>query len=156
MKKTLLSRSILFALLWWVLAEGRHDGWPLGAAAVFFATWASLRLLPPDDHPIRIAGLIHFLSFFLWHSVRGGWQVAGMALRGRTALQPGLIEFSVNLPPGGPRVLLANTLSLMPGTLAVELSGTSLQLHVLDERLPIIAETQALQAVIARMFGATS
>jgi multicomponent Na+:H+ antiporter subunit E len=156
MKKTLVNRSILFALLWWVLAEGRHDGWALGVVAVLAATWASLRLSPPGDHPIRIAGLIHFLSFFLWHSIRGGIQVAGMAFRGRTALQPGLIEFSVNLPPGGPRILLTNTLSLMPGTLGVELSGTSLQLHVLDERLPIVAETQALQAVIARLFGASA
>lgn len=153
MKKTILSRSFLFALLWWVLAEGRHDGWPLGAVAVFAATWASLKLLPARDRHIHIAGLLHFLHFFLWHSIRGGWQVARMALRGRTALQPGLIELCVTLPAGAPRILLVNTLSLMPGTLGVDLSGTALQLHVLDERMPIVAETLALQAVIGRLFG---
>lgn len=153
MKKAILNRSILFALLWWVLAEGRTDGWPIGAVAVLAGTWVSLRLLPPGNHPIRVAGWLNFLRFFLWHSIRGGVQVAAMAMRGRTALQPGLIELAVTLPPGGPRILLANTLGLMPGTVGVELSGNALQLHVLDERLPIAAETQALQAVIAPLFG---
>jgi len=153
MKKAMVSRGVLFALLWWVLTEGRNDGWPLGVVAVCVATWVSLKLMPPANHLIRIEGVFKFLGFFLWHSIRGGIQVAGMALRGRSALQPGLIALSVALPPGGPRILLANTLGLMPGTLGVEFSGTALQLHVLDERLPIVAETQALQAVIARLFG---
>ncbi len=40
----------------------------------------------------------------------------------------------------------------MPGTLSVDLAGDTLHLHVLDERLPISAEVQALEDVIARMF----
>jgi multicomponent Na+:H+ antiporter subunit E len=150
---TLVSRSLSFALLWWVLAEGRVDGWLLGTVAVLAATWASLKLLPPGDHPVRIAGLLGFLWFFLWNSMRGGLQVAMLALRGRAALQPGLLELTVALPPGGPRILLVNVLGLMPGTLGVEMRDATLQLHVLDERLPVMAEARALETVIARLFG---
>ncbi|MCU0919209.1 MAG: Na+/H+ antiporter subunit E [Burkholderiaceae bacterium] len=146
-------RVLLFACLWWVLAEGSTDGWLLGGAAVVAAAWTSLRLWPPAPIPIRLAGLPGFLGFFLWNSLRGGIQVAGMALRGRTALQPALIELPVTLPHDGARVLLINTLSLMPGTVGVDMNDAGVRLHVLDERLPIVAETRALEAVIARLFG---
>jgi multicomponent Na+:H+ antiporter subunit E len=151
--RTLFLRILLFAGLWWILAEGRLDGWLLGGVAVVAAGWTSMKLLPPGDRPIRFMGLIGFLGFFLWNSLRGGMQVAGMALRGRAALQPGLLELTVTLPPGGPRTLLVNTLGLMPGTVGVEMRDTTLQLHALDERLPMVAEVRALEAVIARLFG---
>ena len=133
--------------------KGRTDGWLLGSVAVAAASWASIKLLPPSNQPVRLAGLIGFLRFFLWNSLLGGMQVAGMALRGRAALQPGLIELPVTLPPGGARTLLVNALGLMPGTLSVDLDDTSLRLHVLDERLPVVAEARALEASIAGLFG---
>lgn len=138
-------------LLWWVLVEGHHDGWALGLLAVAAATWASLTLAPPGRRRIRPFGLLAFVGFFLLSSVRGGMQVAAMALRGRSALRPGLIELAVRLPPGWPRILLVNALTLMPGTLGVALSRKTLRLHVLDERLPVVAEARALEAAIARM-----
>jgi multicomponent Na+:H+ antiporter subunit E len=146
-------RSLLFALLWWVLAEGRLEDWLLGAVAVLAATWVSIKLLPPGKYPVRLAGLLGFLGFFVWNSLRGGVQVAGMVLRGRSALQPGLIELTMALPAGAPRILLVNTLGLMPGTVGVDMNGATLHLHVLDERQPVIAEARALEAAIARLFG---
>lgn len=149
-------RGMGFVALWWILAEGRLDGWLLGGVAVAAATRTSIKLQPPGKQPIRLAGLIGFLRFFLWNSLRGGFQVAGMALRGRAALRPGIIELRVTLPPGGARILLVNALGLMPGTLSVDLDDTCLRLHVLDDCLPVVAETRALETSIARLFRAES
>lgn len=146
-------RGLAFGLLWWILAEGRLDGWLLGGVAVAAATWTSLKLQPPGKLPMRLAGLVRFLRFFLWNSLRGGFQVAAMALRGRAALRPGIIELRVMLPPGEARILLVNALGLMPGTLGVDLNDTSLRLHVLDDSLPVVAETRALETSIAGLFG---
>jgi multicomponent Na+:H+ antiporter subunit E len=154
--RSLVLRALLFCGLWWILAEGRRDGWLLGGAAVAASTWASIKLLPPGDQPLRLAGLIGFLGYFLWNSLRGGIQVAGMALRGRLALQPGIIELPVTLPEGAARILLVNALCLMPGTLSVDLDDTRLLLHVLDERQQVAAATRALQAAIAGLFGSVS
>ena len=79
--------------------------------------------------------------------------MASMALRGRAALRPDWVDLPIALPPGGARVLLVNTLGLMPGTVGVDMSDTTLRLHVLDVRLPIVAEARALEAAIARLFG---
>jgi multicomponent Na+:H+ antiporter subunit E len=153
MIRAFVFRGLSFVALWWILAEGRFDGWLLGGPAVVAATWASIKLSPPAPMPIRLAGVFGFLGFFLWNSILGGIQVAGMALRGRAALQPTLIELPVSLPYVSARVLLINALGLMPGTLGVDMDDSSLRLHVLDERLPVIADARALELVIARLFG---
>lgn len=152
MIRSIFLRGLLFAVLWWILAEGRDDGWLFGGMAVAAAIWTSLKLLPPARQSIHLAGLMAFLRFFVWHSLRGGMQVAGMAMRGRAALQPAIIELQVSLPPGSPRILLVNALGLMPGTLGVDLDGTHLRLHVLDDCQPIVAETRALEALITDLF----
>lgn len=148
-----LRRALLFAFLWWVLAEGRLDAWGLGALAVALATWASLHLLPPAQRGFALGGLLGFAAYFLWNSLRGGAQVAWMALRPHCDLRPALLELELTLPPGAPRVLMLNTLGLMPGTLGVRLDGERLMLHVLDDRLPVAAEARRLEAHIDRLFG---
>ena len=77
-------------------------------------------------------------------------------MRGRAALRPGIIELRVTLPPGGARILLVNALGLMPGTLGVDLDDTTLRLHVLDDSQPVVAETRALEASVAGLFGEMS
>jgi multicomponent Na+:H+ antiporter subunit E len=147
-------RAAGFALLWWILSEGRLDGWLLGGGGVAAATWASLRLAPPGARGVRAVPLLRFLGFFVWNSLRGGVQVAFMALRPRPDLVPALLELELALPPGAARVLMLNTLGLMPGTLGVDLDHARLRLHVLDARLPVAAEARALEARIARLYGA--
>jgi len=153
MMRAILTRSLLFALLWWVLAEGHAANWGLGAVAVVAATAASLRLLPPGAQRINGVALLRFLGFFLWSSLRSGIQVAALALRPRLDLAPMMLERRLGLPPGAPRLLMLNTLALLPGTLGVSLDEARLRVHVLDARMPVAAELRALEAHIARLFG---
>lgn len=150
-----LWRGALFALLWWALTDGRAGSWAVGGVAVAFATAASLRLLPPVPTYVSRIGLVRFLVFFVHQSLRGGVQVAWFALRPRLALRPGIHEIVLRLPEGISRVLLANTMSLLPGTLSVELDGDRLYLHVLDEAAPIAAEVRTAETRLAQMLGLT-
>jgi multicomponent Na+:H+ antiporter subunit E len=149
----LLRRGAGFAFLWWVLAEGSTVAWGLGAVAVAAGVAASLRLLPPRPGTFSLAAFAAFVAFFLWQSMRGGLQVAAMALSPRPGLSPCMLDYPVALPPGPPRLLLVASLGLMPGTVGVRLDDDRLRLHVLDARLPAAAEAKALEAVIARLFG---
>jgi multicomponent Na+:H+ antiporter subunit E len=137
-----------------VLAEGRTNTWGLGIAAVLAALGVSLYLLPPTGLRISLPGLFGYLAFFVRKSMAGGLQVSLQALRGRDALHPGIHEWRLTLPPGLPRVLLLNSLSLMPGTTGVELNDDLLRVHVLDDRQPVASDVEALQGHIARLFGA--
>ena len=148
-----LGRAALFALLWLALADARADSVVVGSASVVAATIASLWLSPPAATRVSPAGVLRFLAFFLVHSVHAGVQVAALALRPRPALRPGLKDVALRLPEGYARVLLANTLSLLPGTLAVGLDGARLRLHVLDVRAPTEAEVRRTETRIADMLG---
>lgn len=146
-----LPRGALFAALWWVLAEGRADAWGIGAVSVLLATAASLALAPPGPGRISTIGLLGFAAFFLAQSALGGMQVAARAFRPRMDLAPALVEVPVTLPDGVARILLVNTLNLLPGTVSVGLRGDRLCMHVLDDRLPVAAEVRQVEARIARM-----
>lgn len=146
-------RAIIFAALWWILAEGNFVAWGVGLVSVILALVASLILFPPGPSRPSLTGLAGFLGFFLVQSVRGGVQVALMALRPHLDLRPAVLEIPIRLPEGCARVLLANTLNLLPGTLSAGLEGRHLRMHVLDERSPIETGVRETEAHISRMLS---
>jgi len=151
--RAILWRSALFALLWWALTDGRADSWGVGAVSILAAVILSLRLLPPVPTYVSRIGLLRFVIFFVDQSLRGGIQVAWFALRPRLALRPGIHEILLRMPEGMGRVLLTNTLSLLPGTLSVGLEGNRLCLHVLDEQAQAEAEVRRAEIRVAHMLG---
>jgi len=155
MGRAVVWRGALFTALWWVLSEGRGDGWAVGLASILLALATSLIFLPPAPIRISPSGLAGFIGFFLRQSVIGGAQVALLAMRRRLDLRPAIIEIPLRLPEGPARILLANTLSLLPGTLSVGLVEERLRLHVLDARLPARPAVRVAEARIARMLGLT-
>lgn len=153
MSSSLLRRALALLFLWWILSEGLPESAGLGAVAVAAALAASHYLLPPGSQTLRLGPCIRFLLYFVANSVRGGLQVAGLALRGPAALRPAMLEVELTLPEGPPALLLVNALGLMPGTLSVRLQGRRLRLHSLDARQPIERDIRALEARIGPIFG---
>lgn len=149
----LLARTALLASLWWTLAGGA--AWAFGAPVVLLAVGASVALQPTRTVRLDPVALARFAGFFVLRSVRAGIDVARRALSPSLPLAPALIDFRLRLPQGPSRVFLANTLSLLPGTLSADLSGEWLQVHVLDEHLPIEPELRAAEARVAALFGQT-
>lgn len=144
-------RAPLAALIWWVLTEGA-GGWLLGGPAVLVAVAASLALAPAGAG-LRLSplGLVRYLAVFIARSVVAGLQVARLAFAPRPTLAPAQHLIVTTLPPGLPRVLLANTLTLQPGTLSVTLQGDRLRVHLLDDTQPIEADVRALESRIGAM-----
>lgn len=146
-------RSAVFAGLWWVLTEGALGGWPLAIGSIAAATLGSLRLVPPGPRRLSLPGLLAFLPFFAWQSVRGGVDVAGRALRPALPIEPEQIEFALRLPPGPARTFFAVVLSVLPGTVSTRLGEDAVRVHVLDRRLPIRATLGRLEQHVAALFG---
>lgn len=148
---TVLGRIVLFIAAWWVLTQGRTDSWGVGLISIASALIASLILLPPGLFRFSFAGLFFFLIYFLSQSLKAGIQVALMAVRLNPDLHPSIKLISLRLQEGPGRVILVNTLNLLPGTLSANLTSSSLCLHVLDERQPIEAQVRDIEKLIARM-----
>jgi len=144
-------RAVLFALMWWMLTDGVLNSWLIGVPVVMLATSASVVIQPP--YTWSLIGFLRFIPFFLWHSLRGGVDVAWRALHPRLPISPEIVEHRWRLPPGLPRVFMANTVSLLPGTLSAELDEEHLYVHVLDKTGEFAAELLNIEAHVSRVFG---
>jgi multicomponent Na+:H+ antiporter subunit E len=150
--------ALAFALIWLTLVRGPAgaaglDAWVAGVLAVGAALWTLHRGAPPAGATLRWTHLPALVALFLWQSLAGGVDVARRVLSPRMPLQPGLVVLRLALPDEGARVLLALLVSLMPGTLAARLEGSTLTLHALDLRLPVEAETRRIERRIAGLYG---
>jgi multicomponent Na+:H+ antiporter subunit E len=147
------TRAALLGLVWWAVAEGAGTGWGLGIVAVSVAAATSLWLQPPGEPTVRLRRLPGFVAWFVGRSAAGGLDVARRAARRPVDVVPGTVTVPVRLPAGRPRVALADAVSLLPGTLAVELDADDLLLHVLDVTRSVETEVAELEERIARLLG---
>lgn len=149
---TIVSRGALFLLIWWALTDGVASSWWIGVPAVLLATTVSIALLPPAR--FLWFELLRFVPFFLRHSFLGGADVARRAFQPRMPIAPDLVKYPLRLPPGLPRVFMANIVNLLPGTLSTAFDENALNVHVLDSGTGYLAELEAVERSVARMFGA--
>ncbi len=61
--RTLLSRFVLFSLLWLLLTEGAMSSWPVGLPVVLLAAFVSALMLPVTSW--SLSGTFRFILFFL-------------------------------------------------------------------------------------------
>lgn len=149
------SRVLLFTLLWVILSGGSPLSWTIGAPAILLAVIASTMLVPPVS--LAWSEIPAFIGFFLIRSLAGGADVAWRALHPHMPIAPDLITYPLRIPPGLPQVFMVNTISLLPGTLSVELitemNQSSLTVHVLDRKKQIAIELESVEHRVARLFG---
>ena len=142
--------------LWAVLTGGAVESWVMGAPAVLVG--AALIFAHPAAPRWRLSllGAMRFAVWFAVQSVRGAADVAGRALAWRLPLQPGCRRYRTALPEGAPRLLFANAITLLPGTLSAEIEGDLLVVHMLDTDADLGAELGALEARLAALFALPS
>lgn len=138
---------------WWVVSEGRPGSWGVGIPTVAVAALVAAAVVPLPDRWPRPSALPRFLLAFLAGSLRGGVDVSRRVLSPSLPIDPGLATFRLRLPEGAPRVLLADVLSLLPGTVTVDLDGDRLVVHGLDRGPSLEAGVRELEHRVADLFG---
>ncbi|MTW21869.1 Na+/H+ antiporter subunit E [Allochromatium palmeri] len=151
----ILRRLVLFAGAWLVIAGTDPSSWIIGAPAVIAATWASLRLRQRDGAAPRVLAALVFAPFFLWQSLKGGLDVAWRVMRPRMRIAPGVHNYRLRLAGTSARVVLLDTLSLLPGTLSADLRGDILTVHALDaaDGRALDADIAGLEQRVGALFG---
>lgn len=150
---TITGRMILLLGVWWTFTEGDLSGTGFGLVIVILVAAVSMRIFPPGSARVHPVSFSLFVLFFLGRSVVAGIDVARRLLSPSLPVNPGYFKVHLSLPEGSPRWLLANALSLMPGTLSVSLDGPRLELHCLDVHNSVEEEVRAVEQKVARVFG---
>jgi multicomponent Na+:H+ antiporter subunit E len=141
---------ILFGL-WLLLAGADRDELIVAAVAslvisILFAgrvsALGSIRL-----HPKAIAYAVIFFFVFLRELVHSTIDVAGRLLSPRLPINPGIVKVRTRLKSPLGRIILANTITLTPGTMTVETKGEYYYIHWIDIRTEDIdSSTEAIVA----------
>lgn len=126
------------SLLTWVLLTGTlaGDELVLGTAVslvVVLAAGQRLQLLSGLRlHPLAPLHLLRYLGYFLTQLVQSNLDVARRVVAPTLPIHPGLVEVRTGLTSELGRMLLANSITLTPGTLTVEAEDDRLLIHWID------------------------
>lgn len=135
MKHT-ISLGLMLGILWWVLSGYAK---PLllgfGVFSVAFTLWLARRMdaIDHESHPIHLSfGLLKFWGRLIVEIVVSNVQVLGAILSPRAdAIQPHFLRVRVRQTTDLGKVILANAITLTPGTVSVALEGDELLVHAL-------------------------
>lgn len=146
------------ALLLWVLLVGSLDSAELAAGllvalVVVAATGPRLAIL--DGVRLRPAALLHvvrYLGYFFVALVRSNVDMARRVLSPSLPLRPAVVEVATALQSPLGRLVLANSITLTPGTLSVDVKGDRLLVHWIDcpPGTDLAAATRAIAAGFER------
>lgn len=129
---------ILVALLWMLLV------WPTSwndvlydlPVGLFFALLVTILLsdIYPDHpekllNPRRVFWGLLYIPYFFYMVVRANLDVAYRVLHPDMPIRPGIVKVHTQLKSSLARTLLANSITLTPGTLSVDIDGQDLYIH---------------------------
>lgn len=131
----LLLAHVLLALAW-MAVTGLYSlanlvfGLVLGGLALELV----LRQQGRDTYVRRGRRAFGLAWLFLIELVKSAWTVAKIVIRPQLGISPGIIAYRTQLKSDGEITLLANLITLTPGTLTVDVSPdrTTLFIHCLD------------------------
>jgi multicomponent Na+:H+ antiporter subunit E len=133
--KRSLSFAAFLAALWWLLSGQTA---PLllafGAASVLLTFWLARRMEIVDDesHPVHLsAGLARYWLRLIREIVASNVDVVRAILAPRLAIEPHFLTVRTRQTTDLGKVILANSLTLTPGTVTVDVQGDELLVHAL-------------------------
>ena len=156
---------LLFGL--WVGLSGKLNGLFLtpgiiSAAVVLFVTE---RIFHPSDSsgferpPSRFSWLTGtmfrlaiYLPLLLWEIALASFHVAGLVLDPRMPISPSLVEFESPLRTEASNAVLANSITLTPGTVTVDMSAHRFIIHCISETSRRGIQDGDLLKHVARVF----
>ncbi len=142
---------LLYSFTWFVLTGGDSASWVLGVPAVLLAFAVSVILAPTAFFSLNPVGLLTFIPYFIMLSAMSGIDVLRRTFSRVPRIDPAVFSFKTRLE-GTPRILLANIISLLPGTLSADLQGDEIRVHVLDRKIPAEKSIRSLEDRIDRIF----
>ena len=131
--RNLIYKTLFFFLVWLLLSESFdrfHMG--LGLLSAFGVAW-----LNTDRHPTRAAipplRVMRYIPWLMLQVIQSGIHLSYLILHPSLPIEPKLFRYKTKLMEDAGIVLLANSITLTPGTITLEINGQELVIHAIDE-----------------------
>lgn len=158
-----LRPALLFLSLlgFWLALSGKTESLfvSLGVVSAAALTPPSLHLLravlgtPEQAPPVRPLALTGYVLWLLTRIPPAGVTVALTVLLPGRAPRPGVVRFRTGLASPAARTLLANSITLVPGTMTINVEDDRFTVHAFDPGAVADLANAATQRRIARIFG---
>ena len=139
----ILYRGIVFAMLMvvWCIFSGFFDGFhlTLGVISCGLVTWMSSDLLFENRSGSLLQRLVQFWRllgycfWLVWQIFLANLHLLRLAFSSRSALQPHIVRYESNLETDFQKFLLANSITLTPGTVTIKIMGDTFYIHAISD-----------------------
>lgn len=134
-KKHLLSLFVGLALFWGVLS-GHSEPLLLflGFLSVVFALYLAWRMdvVDRESHPLHLSGrLVIYWIWLLREIVTSNWQVIKLLMSPNMPINPSVVVIRSEQSSDLGRVILANSITLTPGTVSLDVKDDQIEVHTL-------------------------
>jgi multicomponent Na+:H+ antiporter subunit E len=104
----------------------------LAVAAVGYRgfTTRGLRMFSPR----RLAHVVIYVPVFFWAMIKANFDVAYRVVHPRMPIRPGIVAIKTELKTDIGKLFLANSITLTPGTLTMDVRGEVLLIHWINVR----------------------
>ena len=147
---------IIWMLLTWPFVDGRVDLQLVTAGLIAAAVVAVLfhEILPKEHHvfisPVRIFWVLVYVPVFFYYMIKANFDVVYRALHPKMPIKPGIVKIKTALKTESGITALANSITLTPGTLTVDLTDDGfLYVHWINVKSDDVEQATEL---IARRF----
>jgi len=132
-----MKRLTLFivSFIFWLLLTWSPDPGSIAAGVVvagvttfFFGRYYfenTIKFIQPQ----RYYWLFIYLFIFVWECIKANFDVAYRVLHPKMPIRPGIVKVPMSLKSSFARTMLANSVTMTPGTIAVDISGDFLYVH---------------------------
>lgn len=134
----LLSMAFLLVSVW-LLLSGLFKPLLLsfGACSVLLVLYISMRMRLFDfDEPVLLTNIFYVIPYWLWlikEIVLSNIDVIQRILNPALPINPQLADFKSSQKGDFARVTYANSITLTPGTIAIDIEGDYIEVHALAE-----------------------
>jgi len=139
--------SLLVLYVFWLLLSGFFTPWLMGAglvcAVLVVAFTRRMQLLDREGHPLHLVprAMLRYWPWLLVEICKSAWDVARIVLHPRLPISPTMTRVRATQRSDLGRAAFANSITLTPGTIAIEAEGDGILVHALTR-----AGARALEA----------
>ena len=94
--------------------------------------------------PRRLMHLFIYLPVFFWEMIKANFDVAYRVIHPRMPIRPGIVAIKTELKSDIGKLFLANSITLTPGTLTLDVQGEYLFIHWINVKDEDVAKASEL------------
>jgi len=158
LKYTVSLSLVLFGV--WLLWSGHFEPLLLSfgvlSCTVVVVIARKMKIVDREGAPVELAlPALAYVPWLLWEIVKANIDVARRILDPRLPISPRIIKVRAGQRHDIGRVIYANSITLTPGTVSVDINGDEITIHALTEEAARAVETGDMDRRVSRLEGSS-